>query len=136
MPTFTTIRMLLIYNIYFFTEKKCVFHIKRFLSDQRTVDLTQLSSIIFSCFCFFRKGLAYLRLQFSWTNILHLACYFSLVPYGNSSIVNEVIRTIYFFIKRFYTQKKNNKKSMQANIRLKHSNKKNLIYILCTLCFL
>ena len=30
------------------------------------------------------------------------------------------------FIKRFYTQKKNIKKSMQANIRLKHSNKKNL----------
>ena len=66
-------------------KKKCVFQLKLFLSDRRTVDLTQLLSIIFSCFCFFRKGLVYLRLQFSWANILHLACYFSLVPYGNST---------------------------------------------------
>ena len=66
-------------------KKKCAFQLKLFLSDRRTVDLTQLSSIMFSCFCFFRKGLVDLRLQFSWTNILHLACYFSLVPYCNST---------------------------------------------------
>ena len=66
-------------------KKKCVFQLKLFLSDRRTVDLTHLPSIIFSFFCFFRKGLVYLRLQFSWANILHLACYFWLIPYGNST---------------------------------------------------
>ena len=66
-------------------KKKCVFQLKLFLSDRRTVDLTHFPSIIFSFFCFFCKGLVYLRLQFSWANILHLVCYFSLIPYGNST---------------------------------------------------
>ena len=42
----------------------------------------------------------------------------------------------FFFIKRFYTQKKNTKKHISKYALTKHSNKKLLIYILCPYAFL
>ena len=59
---------------------------------------------------------------------------------NSTSIVYEVIGTILFFMKRFYMQKNKKTKKLKKHISkytlTKHSNKRLLIYILCSLCFL
>ena len=58
------------------------------------------------------------------------------IKLDGSSIVNEVIGTILFVYEEILHAKKTPEKYISKYTLTKHSNKRLLIYILCSLCFL